>query len=190
MESEVAGRPRIWESVVAVAWCGGSSYLTATVVVPVLNSSTMDVSYSGLGGLWFVTVWFTMSRMVGGYRVQDAKRSELDALRPVFHERFSASELLSMHECMRVAPRVFWEEYANLASVQVTEAMNRKFRERVAPYVVGHNEITQRTALLVAVFAVFLALFVAVPTVFDLLTGGASLVEWWERMFSVNGDIR
>ena len=124
--------------------------------------------------------------MFRNYRELVLKRRELDALGLVFHERFPASEILSMYECMRAAPRVFWEEYANLPAVQVTEATNRKFRERAAPYAVDQSQTAQRTNLAVAVVAVVVALFVAVPTVFDLLTGGASLLEWLHGLFSTD----
>ena len=64
----------------------------------------------------------------------DARLEMFESLRPVLRNRFTVTEILSMRECLRVAPRIFWEEYTNLPAVQVNEATNRKFRERAAPY--------------------------------------------------------
>ena len=65
------------------------------------------------------------------------ENGKLDALRPVFHARFPVTEILSMYECLKVAPRIFWEEYTNLPAVQINESTNRRFRERVTPYSTG-----------------------------------------------------
>ena len=96
------------------------------------------------------------------FRKIRAKQQSLDCLRPVFHARFPASELLSMYECMRDAPRLYWDEYANLPAVEVNEANNQRFRERVAPYRHSQLDHLQRVAIIAALVAAALAV---VPTV-------------------------
>ena len=108
----------------------------------------------------------------------DARLEMFESLRPVFRNRFTVTEILSMRECLRVAPRIFWEEYTNLPAMQVNEATNRKFKERAAPYQARRGEVTQRTMLLVAVAAALLA----VPTLLYVLLEGtlvASFTGWF-----------
>ena len=102
----------------------------------------------------------------------------LESLRPVFRNRFPVTEILSMRECLRVAPRIFWEEYANLPAVQVNEATNRKFRERAAPYQARRSERTQRRMLLVTALATLLAVLTLV-SVLPVET----LIDWISEWF-------
>ena len=114
----------------------------------------------------------------GDLRGAYARLEMFECLRHIFRNRFTVTEILSMCECLRVAPRIFWEEYTNLPAVQVNEATNRKFKERAAPYQTRRGEVTQRTMLLVAVAAVLLA----VPTVINVLLDGtlvASFAGWF-----------
>ena len=102
------------------------------------------------------------------------KRRELAGLRQVYHQRFPVSELLSMYECLRVAPRVFWEEYKDLPAVQVNETTNRRFRERAAPYSSRGGDGFQRKTLIVAGVAVLVAALTFIETSID---GGS--VAWF-----------
>ena len=189
MGREVVDRPDISLTVIWIAWCGASVYLAVSVVVPVIHDTTMITGYLRPVVIWVCAMVFPASRMADDYRDHDMKRRELDSLRPVFHNRFPVSEILSMYECINAAPRIFWEEYTNLPDVQVNEATNRKFRERVASYAVRENTITQRTMLLVAVVTIIVAVLISLPTLSDAVTDGSSLVEWFRRMFDMNANM-
>ena len=108
------------------------------------------------------------------YDALDRKWRELEGLRPVYKRCFPVSELLSMYECLRVAPRIFWEEYKDLPDMYVNEVNNRKFRERAASYSGRASHALQRRALIVAVLAVV----AAVLTLIEASTGG-ELVGWF-----------
>lgn len=92
----------------------------------------------------------------------------VECLGPVFLKQFPASELLSMSECLRAAPDIFWKEYAELPDRQVNEATNRKFRDRASPYQARRSEAIQRVILLVGVAAILLAVL---SLALDLLGG-------------------
>ena len=95
---------------------------------------------------------------------------------PSFHARFRVTEILSMYECLKVAPSIFWEEYTNLPAVQINEATNRRFRERVAPYSNRTNENIQRAILRVTIIAVVLATLTVVQLVID-----GAWIQWLQR---------
>ena len=84
-----------------------------------------------------------------------------------------------MYECLRVAPRIFWEEYQSLPEAQVNEGTNRKFRERAAPYRSGGGNVLQRRAFAIAVLAVL----AAVGTFIDASIDGG-IVGWSVRGLS------
>lgn len=120
------------------------------------------------------SVFMGYQSSLGDRRDAYARLEMFESLRPVFRNRFTVTEILSMRECLRVAPRIFWEEYTNLPAVQVNEATNRKFKERAAPYQARRGEVTQRTMLLVAVAAVLLA----VPTLLYVLLEGTLVASF------------
>ncbi len=86
----------------------------------------------------------------------------LDNLRETFHQRFSASELLSMYEALRPAPQLFWEEYAGLPDEEVGYDTNRSYRERAAPY--SHSQSSRHNRIIIAVAALTLLLTAILAT--------------------------
>lgn len=83
----------------------------------------------------------------------------LTALRPIFHQRFTAPEILSIYESCLPAPKLFWEAYINLPENDINEETNRKFRELVAPYRYSqsrsHNQyVSIATAIIICLTAI------------------------------------
>ena len=72
-----------------------------------------------------------------------------------------------MHEALRPAPPLFWEEYACLPFYQVTVETNRSFRERAAPY--GNNRSIRYNRIMIVVMLVTLPFVVIVP-IYELLS--------------------
>ncbi len=174
MEEEVLGHGHILYLIVSLAWCLGTLSLTfvkaASVVEQLIPGSGDPMT---LILTWVMVFFITIYWRSLDYGSLSMKRKKLDDLHPFFHKRFQVSEILSMYECLRGAPAIFWEEYTKLGRKQINEASNRKFRERVAPYSVHRTEVTQRTILLITVVAVF----IAVPTLLNILVEGEFL--WW-----------
>lgn len=143
--------------------------------------SSVDAISPGLSS-WLlyllVMVWIGIQWGMWDRRGIGGQIARLESLRPVFHNKFTVTEILSMRECLRAAPEIFWEEYANLPDVQVNEATNRKFRERAAPYQARDSGITQRMAFSATIVAIFLA----IPTVLFILLEG-TLVTWFSDWF-------
>ena len=86
---------------------------------------------------------------------------ELNSLNPVFYQRFPASELLSMYEALRHAPRLFWKEYIYLPYEEVTLETNRIFRERAAPYSQNRFSRYNRITIVVTALGLLLAVILA-----------------------------
>ena len=114
-----------------------------------------------------------------GYRNGETKREKLDALRPTFHARFSVSEILSMYECLRLSPPVFWNEYTELPEWEINKTTNQEFRNRVSSYHLLDSQIHQRVALIIAVIAVL----VAAPSLAYLFAEG-TLTDWLGDLFT------
>ena len=89
----------------------------------------------------------------------DERIKRVESLNAVFRKRFKVSELLSINECLKAAPDIFWKEYSDLPDRQINETTNQKFREWAAPYRARRGEATQRMILVVAVVAILLAAF-------------------------------
>ena len=178
MDKEAVKKPDMLVLIVLGVWSAVNVYLFVYVAMPAVAD---DVPIMSELGSSFVS-WLGVSVLAGWlgaaeYLALNAKRRELDDLRLIFHTRFPVSEILSMYECLRAAPRVFWEEYTSLPAVQVNEATNRKFRERVGPYATHRNENIQRTILAVAAITVLVTLVALLSP----LIGDVS--EWvWELM--------
>ncbi len=157
-------------------WFGYSAYLAAVAAVPVLGLVWPRYSeQTELVALWIVAFlavvqWRTLSCLA----LAERKRT-LDALPAAFHGLFPVSEIISMRECLRVAPENFWEEYISLPDRQVSEATNRKFRDRAASYEAASSRSTQRISLLVAV----LSAIVAATALFWVLLG-PELLQWFQ----------
>ena len=129
--------------------------------------------------VWLVAFLSAMVWVFQEHNTLNRKLWDLESLRPVYRRRFPVSELLSMYESLRVAPRIFWEEYKSLPDPQVNEATNRKFRERAAPYRSGGGSVLQRRAFAIAVLAVL----AAVGTFLDASIDGG-IVGWFVRGLS------
>ena len=99
----------------------------------------------------------------------DENIRELESLRMVFRTRFSISEIWSMYETLRNAPPFFWEEYKNLADIEVNERTNYKFRNRSAVYNRTRTYNLNRIMAAAAVFTLALTVFLVLQTSWDSL---------------------
>ena len=162
MEQEVENIVQAWLHIkILPIWALWSIWTFPVVVAtmaPVIAKATgyLDTLWQ-LILLWTLMFLASITWVLQEHSGIDRKRQELGSLRSVYRLRFKVSELLSMYECLRVAPRVFWEEYKCLPDVQVTETTNRKFRERAAPYSNSGANVLQRRSLIIAVLAVIVA---------------------------------
>ena len=96
------------------------------------------------------------------------KVKRLDGLKDLFHQRFTPSEILSMHEHLLSGPPIIWEEYANLPDEAIGHESNVKYRGLVEPYrhrqSVGHN----RTMVVLTIIMLLIAAIGAIMTVWDV----------------------
>ena len=177
---EAAGKMDLFFLVFSALWCCSTSYLTIREVAPALGVARLDAAYFGIGLVWLLSLWLPLFWVLSEFLGLKSKANGLHGLSVVVRNRFPVSELVSLYDCLHApaVPRIFWEEYRRLSSVQVTEATNQRYRERAAPYLLQDTVRSQRLALSVAVLAVFLAVLVALPTVFDVITRGVSLLDW------------
>ena len=81
----------------------------------------------------------------------DQKVKDLDGLRDTFLERSSISDLLSTYEALSPAPKLFWEEFTQLADEDISEDSNLRFRERAAPYRYTQSRRYNQTILAIAI---------------------------------------
>ena len=115
----------------------------------------------------FFFIGFILGIVIEWQRFEKIHRKvkSLDGLREVFHDRFRASELLSVYENLRHSPPLFWKEYAQLPDEEVNEETNRKYRERAVPYgysqSIKHNRIIIVVGALTLIVAAFAAIFAA-----------------------------
>ena len=120
------------------------------------------------------TLLFAIYAVFIGFMVEYQRFNEisemtkkLDDLKAPFHEKFPISELLSMYEELRLAPPLFWEEYAGLTDDQVGQQTNRIYRERAAPY--GRSRSIRYNKIVIVVAALTL-LVAAISAVRGLLS--------------------
>lgn len=181
MEDQVLRRPYRWvEWVIILPLYALHLSITYLLAVPVaMNTAPFRDHPSNLIALWLVVLLMPFLWRLAEYSSYKTKMEQLDALRPVFHARFPVTEILSMYECLKVVPRIFWEEYTNLPAVQINEATNRRFRERVAPYSNRTNENIQRAILWATIIAVLLATLTVVQLVID-----GAWIQWLQRQVS------
>ena len=184
MEQEVENLMQAWLQIpmlpILVLWSLWTLPVVVTTLAPIIAEATGFLDTSGqLVLVWLVAFLASIAWVLQEQNGLDRKRQELEALRPIYHQRFPVSELLSMYECLRVAPRVFWREYKDLPDVQVNEATNRKFRERAAPYSNSGANAFQRRAFVIAVLAVLAAVLTFAEASID---GG--LLRWFVQGLS------
>ena len=155
MENEVFGNLTVVWAIVATIW----ATVTIVFIVRVIAPATTPISVEPRATLLPLAAFFLVqiSWIMSDYRHGETKRDKLDALRPIFHARFSVSEILSMYECIRLAPSVFWNEYKGLPEWRISRATNQEFRNRASSYHVRDSQIHQRTAIIIAVIAVLAA---------------------------------
>ncbi len=162
--------PLIW----LIAW---GAFVVISTVFTFLAAflSTMLVAESTTSGFdrFQYTLVFAINAAFIGFAMEAQriknitdKTRALDDLRSVFHQRFSPSELLSIYEALRLTPRLFWEEYANLPDHQISQNTNRIFRARAAPF--GHSQ-SSRYNKIVIVVAVITLVFTAVLAAKELI---------------------
>lgn len=113
------------------------------------------------------------------HRGLETRREKLDALHPAFQARFPVSEILSMYECLRSTPPLFWHEYTELPERQINKATNQEFRNRASSYHLLESQINQRIMLTVGVVAVI----AAVPSLTFLFLEG-TLIQWLSDLFT------
>lgn len=168
----------IWPDAVAAAlWSPISLVITISVVAPVIVGSTPFLNTTGqLVIYWILVALSVIAWALQDHSAFDKKRAEIAGLRSTFRKRFPRSELLSMYECLKSAPDVFWQDYKKLPDVQISETTNNKFRERTAPYANWGSNVVQRRALLIAGAAALVAILTFVEASLD---GGS--VEWVVR---------
>ena len=181
MEQEVEDQVQAWlywpALLLLVIWSLWTLPIVVTTLAPIITDATGFLNTPGqIVLLWLAAFLASIVWVLQEQSRLDRKRRDLEVLRPTYHQRFPVSELLSMYECLRVAPRAFWEEYKNLPDVQVSEATNRKFRERAAPYSNSRGNVFQRRSFTIAVLAVLAAVFTFAEASID---GG--LLEWFVR---------
>lgn len=163
-------------------------WVTIAVAIPSLTDQNVtyfsvgfETEHPGLGpSIPYLVLVIAMGFQWGwwDYSTTTRRMGMFESLPPVFRARFPVTEILSMYECLRAAPDIFWENYISLPAVQVNETTNRKFRERAAPYQIHQGEVTQRALLLVGVAAVL----IAVPTLLYVLLEGrllGSISDWF-----------
>ena len=156
MEQEAENLTQAWMHLPALpllaVWGLWTLGATMTRFAPVVAGATGLLYTPGQIILfWLLAFLVSLIWVYYEHETFDRKRRELEGLRPVYRHRFPVSELLSMYDCLRVAPRVFWEEYKDLPAVQVSEATNRKFRERAASYGTRGGDTLHRKTLIIAV---------------------------------------
>ena len=154
-----------WFICVVIAGIFGSAvtYLIALFTAILVT----DDIWLGANPYYDTFVAFSIAIVLGAsvesQRFDDVQRkvNRLEGLRGIFHERFSASELLSVYESLQHSPTLFWEEYTQLPDEEVGEETNRKYRERAVPFrdsqSIKYNRITITVAALTFVVAVLLA---------------------------------
>lgn len=181
MEKEVENQVQPWLHIPMILflalWALWTIPIVVTTLAPIIAESIRFLDTPGqLSLVWLVAFFSAVLWVLQDIATLDRRRHELESLRPVYHRRFPVSELLSMYECLRVAPRIFWEEYKTLPDVQVNEATNQRFRERAAPYSSGGNNAFQRWAFAISILAVL----AAVGTFVEASINGG-IVEWFVR---------
>ena len=131
MEREVFGESTLFwlisGAVLGSLTIGGIFWPIASATSPINVEPTTTAMYLALS-LLAPAYWGMQD-----YRVAETKRERLDALHPAFHARFPVTEILSMYECLRLAPPVFWQEYTQLPEGRINTATNQEFRTRVNP---------------------------------------------------------
>lgn len=181
MERETENLSQVWMHVgmlpLLALWALWTLGTTMTTFAPIVGGATgfLDAPVQIIL-FWLVAFLVSVAWVNNEYDAFDRKRRELEKLRPVYCQRFPTSELVSMYDCLSAAPRVFWEEYKCLPDVQVSEATNRKFRERATPYGTRGGDVLQRKALIIAVAAVLVAVLTFVEASFD-----SGFVGWFLR---------
>ena len=179
MEKEIENQVQAWLHIAMLPLLALWSLCTIPAVVataaPIIAKSIgfLDTTVQQVL-VWLVAFLSATAWVFLEHDAIDRKRQELESLRSIYRRRFPVTELLSMYECLRVAPRIFWEEYKDLPDVQISEATNQKFRERAAPFSSSGGNTLQRRAIVIAVFAVLAAVVTFVDASID---GG--IVGWF-----------
>ena len=184
LEEEALGGSSFFEALISLAWLSFTLYLTVTRALPVIGAYSPGESSPLVWAILWCSLGYLHARYVlNGYHYANSKRQALEALPKPFHDRFSVSEILSMYECLRAAPAIFWEEYVNLPDWQVSKSTNREFRERVAPYVVNQGEKHQRNILLLTVLIIVLTVLTVGVAFLTLLSEllDTTFIDWIKR---------
>ena len=178
MEKEVLSDPSLPLLIIATLWASFTIWFIIWFIAPATTPVAVEPKAILLPLILFSLV--PVSWGMSDYRHGETKRGKLDALRPTFHNRFSVSEILSMYECLRWAPPVFWDEYTELPEAQINKATNQEFRNRASSFHLLNNQIHQRMALTIAVIAVA----AAAPSLAFLFLEG-TLTQWLRDLFTV-----
>ena len=141
----------------------------AFTFVLALFSTVLVTDASRVGGdqIYDTLNFFFIGFILGGafewQRFENIQRKvkRLDGLRQVFHDRFSVSELLSVHESLQHSPPLFWEEYTQLPDDEIDEETNRKYRERAVPYRYSQSSRHNRIIIVVTVLTLIVGAILA-----------------------------
>ena len=108
--------------------------------------------------LTFAMYALSMGLLVESERIKRItnKTTQLDDLRDIYHERFKVSEILSMYECLKAAPPLFWQEYTQLPDEEINEETNRSYRLRAEPYSNLQSGSYTRVIIVVAILTLLL----------------------------------
>ena len=178
MEKEVFGESTLFwlmsGAVLGSLTIGGIFWLIAPATAPISVEPTTTAIYLA------IFFWMPVYGGMQDYRNAENKRERLDALHPAFHARFPVSEILSMYECLRLAPAIFWQEYSKLPDGRINTATNQEFRTRVNSFHLLDSQINQRMMLAVAVIAII----AVVPSLTFLFLEG-TLIDWIRELFTV-----
>ena len=183
MDETILDGPSIWATLIFSVWFVFSALTAYNLALPVIAGLIGDMGQAVLLSTWLLILMMAILWHHERVRKANRKIQELDSLDPVFHQRFAPSELLSMYECMSLAPPLFWTEYKNLKEWQISEATNRRYRERVAPYNIREHSTLQRIALWLTLATILLA---AITAIYGLLTGDPQLPEWFRTLFGTD----
>ena len=176
MADEVVNPPHAGLTAIMAIWCAVGIGIYVWLVLPIIGGLETNIFFA-------IATIFPMSRVFDDLRDDRLEQEKLDALRPMFRKRFPRSELLSMYQCMKEAPRILWQDYTRLPDTEVNEETNRKFRERAASFVVHSSATMQRISLTFAVAAILVSVGIAIPAIFSWFLGDQSFFDWYRQAF-------
>ena len=177
MEKEVFGERDLPNLIFTTFWVIATILFSVWFILPATTPIEMEPTTTVL--TLGVFLWAPIYWSLADYQDGEKRRGKLDSLGHSYHARFSVSEILSMYECLRLAPPVFWHEYETLPDAQINRRTNDEFRKMTSSYHVLGSQIHQRIALFIAVVAVV----AATPSLAFLFLEG-TITQWVRDLFT------